>query len=494
MREARNYVALDLGAGSGRAMWGSVRNGQLELTEAHRFSNDPVALPDGLHWDVLRLWDNLKVGVQRAAEMAGGTLDGLAVDTWGVDYALLDAKGQLLGNPYNYRDARTDGMLETAFERVPQADIFAATGIQFMPINTLYQLLSQVRSADPRLTLARHLLMMPDLFNYWFTGVMKAERTIASTSQCYDPRRGTWAHELMKALDIPVGLFPDIVAPGTVLGPLQPKWAAMWGVEAMPVIAVGSHDTASAVAAVPFGGQGEAFLSSGTWSLMGVETPRPVISDESLQYNFTNEAGVEGTTRLLKNITGLWITQEMRRIWNSGGEAVTYDQMADWAQQAEPFTLFIDGDDARFMPPGDMCERMVDYARQTGQPVPTERPTFIRAAFESLVFKYRVVLDRLEALTGEKIHTLHIVGGGTRNTFLNRWIASATGRTVKTGPSEATAAGNVLLQMMATGELASLAAGRELIRDSFPSETFRPEDPAPWDAAYPRYLQTIGLD
>ncbi len=491
MSKSRNYVALDLGAGSGRAMLGSLRDGRLVLEEAHRFSNDPVSLPDGLYWDVLRLWGNLKTGITRAAEKAGAPLDGLAVDTWGVDYGLLDGAGRLLGNPYNYRDARTDGMMDAAFAKVSQADIFKATGIQFMQINTLYQLLAQVEANDPRLQAAERLLLMPDLFNYWFTGEARAEQTIASTSQCYDPRAGTWATEMLKALNIPCELFADIVMPGTKIGALRTVLADELGVDPMPVIAVGSHDTASAVAAVPFTGSGEAFLSSGTWSLLGTESPQPVITEASLRYNFTNEAGVSGTTRLLKNITGLWITQEMRRVWTAAGEKISYDDMADLAQTADPFTVFIDGDDPLFMPPGDMCERIAQFAQQTGQPVPADRAAFIRAAFESLVFKYRAVLDMLETLTGEAIHTLHIVGGGTRNTFLNRWIASATGRTVKTGPSEATAAGNVLLQMMATGELNDLAAGRECIRQSFPSETFEPEDQAPWDAAYPRYREIL---
>lgn len=494
MSKNRNYVALDLGAGSGRAMLGSLCDGRLVLEEAHRFSNDPVSLPDGLYWDILRLWGNLKTGIQRAAAKAGAPLDGLAVDTWGVDYGLLDGAGRLVGNPHNYRDARTDGMMDAAFARVPKEQIFEATGIQFMQINTLYQLLAQVKARDPRLQVAERLLMTPDLFNYWFTGEARAEQTIASTSQCYNPRTGTWADDLLKALDIPVELFSDIITPGTPVGKMRTVLADELGIDPMPVIAVGSHDTASAVAAVPFTGSGEAFLSSGTWSLLGAETPQPVISEASLRYNFTNEAGVNGTTRLLKNITGLWITQEMRRVWTAAGETVSYDDMAEWAQAADPFTVFINGDDPLFMPPGDMCERIAQFARQTNQPVPADRAAAIRAAFESLVFKYRYVLDMLESLTGDTIHTLHIVGGGTRNTFLNRWIAAATGRTVKTGPSEATAAGNVLLQMLATGELNTLAEGRECIRRSFPSETFEPENQAPWDAAYPRYRELLGLN
>lgn len=483
------YAALDLGAGSGRAMLGTYDGARLTLTEAHRFPNEPVAEGERLYWDFERLWGGVQQGIARAAALAGGRLDGIAVDTWGVDYGLLDAAGQLTDRPRHYRDPRTHGMQERAFARLPRERIFAATGIQFMPINTLYQLFAQVAAQDPALARAERLLMTPDLFNFRLTGRAAAERTIASTSQCYNPSRDTWADDVLAAMDIPRGIFPEIVAPGTVLAPLKGDLAAALGLkEAPPVLAVGSHDTASAVAAVPLADDGEAYLSSGTWSLLGVETRAPVITPESLRWNFTNEAGVAGTIRLLKNITGLWIIQELRRGWAAGGEELRFEDLAALAHHAAPFAHFIDPNDEGFLAPGDMPSRIAAYCRRTGQPVPAERGAFIRAAYESLVFKYRQVVERLEALTGRSIHTIHVVGGGTRNADLNQWTANATGRRVRTGPAEATAAGNVLMQMMATGRLGSPAGGRALMRASFASETFKPAESARWNDAYAKFL------
>lgn len=488
------FVALDLGAGSGRAMLGAFDGTRLTLEEAHRFSNEPVPLPDGIYWDALRLYDEMRKGLAESVRKSGCPLSGVAVDTWGVDYGLLDKDGRLLANPRHYRDVRTNGILEKAFALYPREKLFGSTGIQFMPINTVFQLLAQRLADDPALAAARHLLWMPDLFNYWFTGERRAERTIASTGQCYNPKTGAWADDVLKALDVPRPLFADLVSPGTVLGPFRPELAESLGLGDTPVIAVGSHDTASAVAAVPLSGPGEAYLSSGTWSLLGVESKTPVITEKSLKYNFTNEVGVADTIRLLKNITGLWIVQEMRRTWLAAGEKITYDEMGDLAQQAEPFALFINPDDPLFMPPGDMAARIVEYAARTGQPAPASRGAMIRAAFESLAFKYRWVLDLLDELSGQSIHTLYIVGGGTRNTFMNQWTASATGRVVKTGPTEATAAGNVLLQMIATGHLNSLAEARAVIRASFPSETIEPVDRSAWNDAYQRYLRVTRIE
>ncbi len=492
-RKKKNYVALDLGAGSGRAILGSFDGERLSLEEAHRFPNDPVSLPDGLHWDVLRLFSDMKQGLIKAAGMADGPIDGIAVDTWGVDYALLDDEGRLLGNPHHYRDARTDGMLEEAFRRMPREEIFASTGLQFMQINTAFQLLSQVLQQDPALKTAERLLMTPDLFHYWLTGRQVAERTIASTSQCYNPAQDEWAQDVIEKLGLPLKIFPEIVSPGTVLGPLRADVVSETGLADTPVIAVGCHDTASAVAAVPLAGAGEAYLSSGTWSLLGVEVPAPVIDENSLKYNFTNEAGVADTIRLLKNITGLWLTQELRRVWNAEGESLSFEDLAELAQSAEPFAHFIDPDDPVFLAPGDMVPRIAEFCRRTGQPEPTTRGAILRTAYESLAFKYRWVLDLLEKLTGETLHTIHVVGGGSRNAALNPWTASATGRTVRIGPGEATATGNVLLQMIATGQLASVEEGRELVRASFPSETFEPQDTQVWDEAYGRFCACVGL-
>lgn len=488
-----NYVALDLGAGSGRAMLGTFDGKKLELHEAHRFSNNAVSLPDGLYWDALGLLENLKTGLASAAGMADGPLAGVAVDTWGVDYGLFDAAGRLLGNPRHYRDSRTDGILDKAFSLMPREQLFDATGIQFMPINTVFQLLAQKLSGDPIQSVADRLLFMPDLFNYWLTGRACAERTIASTSQCYNPRTGGWATDMLDAMGISSSLFAELIDPGTVVEKLRPEFAESAGLASIPVIAVGSHDTASAVAAVPLSGPGEAYLSSGTWSLLGVEASAPVINEASLRYNFTNEVGVANRIRLLKNITGLWILQEMRRVWEAAGESIDYIEMANLAQAAPPFTCFIDADDPLFMAPGDMPSRIATYCERSGQQAPTDRGTLIRTAYESLVFKYRWVTELLEELTEQSIHTIHIVGGGSQNKALRQWAANATGRTIKTGPVEATAAGNVLMQLMATGRLGSLEEARDVVRVSFPSETFTPEDTEAWAAAYERFKDVIKL-
>jgi rhamnulokinase len=491
MTKTANFLAFDLGAESGRAVVGHFDGSRLALTEVHRFVNGPVRVFDTLYWDTLRLWCETKQGLAKAVHDHGAQLASLGLDTWGVDFGLLDRQGGLVGNPVHYRDSRTDGMLEEAFRRVPREDIFQATGIQFMQINTLYQLLAMGVGGSSALAAADLLLMMPDLFNYWLAGRKVSERTIASTSQCLDPNSGDWARPLLDRLGIPTSIFPEVVPPGTVLGELLPSVAGETGAGRMAVVAPGCHDTACAVAAVPAESERYAYLSSGTWSLMGAEVAGPVITGKSREYNFTNEGGVCDTIRLLKNITGLWLIQECRRAWAAEGDALSYDDITRMAAAARPFSAVINTDAGEFLAPGDMPARVAAACRRAGMPPPDGRGEMARTVLESLALRYRWTLGKLEELVGHPLETLHIVGGGSQNQLLNQFTADAIGRPVVAGPVEATAAGNVLMQMLATGYLSSLAEGRELIRRSFETKVYLPRETAAWDEAYGRFLTLV---
>lgn len=461
------------------------------LEEAHRFANGPVWVRNSLHWNVLHLFTEIKNGLAQVVREHGADLVSLGLDTWGVDFALLDEQGELLGNPYHYRDRRTDGMLEEAFRRVPRDEIFAQTGIQFMQLNTLYQLLSMVVQESPLLSIAHTLLMMPDLFNYWLTGRQVSERTIASTSQCLNPNTGDWARSLVETLGIPAHILPKIVEPATVLGELLPAITEETEATGVSVVAPGCHDTASAVAAVPAESDSYAYLSSGTWSLMGAEIAEPMINAASLDYNFTNEGGVCGTIRLLKNITGLWLIQECRRTWADEGEALSYDEITHLAETAPPFAALIDPDAGEFLAPGDMPARIREYCARTGQAVPASKGSIARTALESLALKYRWTLEKLEEILGQRVETLHIVGGGSQNRLLNQLTADAVGRPVVAGPVEATAAGNVLMQMLALGYINSIEEGREMIRRSFETTFYLPQATDIWEEAYTRSLNLV---
>jgi rhamnulokinase len=491
MAAMRNCLVFDLGAESGRAVLGRFDGGRLTLVDVHRFPNGPVRLRDSIYWDTLRLYSEIKQGISSAIRDHACKPDSIGIDTWGVDFGLLDQRGELLGNPYHYRDRRCNGMLEAAFGRVPQAEIFEQTGIQFMQINTIYQLLAMALDGSPALAAARTMLMMPDLFSYWLTGMMRSERTIASTSQCLNPNTGVWALPLLDRLGIPTHIFPDIIEPGTVLGPLLPSVAEETGAPSVQVIAGGSHDTASAVAAVPAQTGSYAYLSSGTWSLMGVELPRPVINAKALACNFTNEGGVCSTIRLLKNITGLWLIQECRRTWAAEGSALSYEEISHLAAESGPSAAFVDPDHRDFMAPGDMPARIRAFCRQTGQEPPQTIGSLARLVFESLALKYRLTLERLEELVGKRLAPIHIVGGGSQNRLLNQFTADATGRTVVAGPVEATAAGNALMQLIALGELGGIEEGRAVVRASFRTETYEPREPLRWEDAYQRFLGLI---
>jgi rhamnulokinase len=486
-----NFLAIDLGAESGRAILATLDDQHLSLTDIHRFPNGPVRLLDGLHWDILRLWSEIKTALHIATQQQDVQLAGIGIDTWGVDYGLLDRTGVLIGNPYHYRDQRTDGMVEEAFKRLPRERIFDLTGIQFMQLNTLYQLFSMVVQQSPSLQMAKTFLTMPDLFNYWLSGRKACEFTMATTTQCYNPRERAWSLPLLDALGIPVHIFPEVVQPGTVLGAVLPEIAEEIGCGCVPVIAPACHDTGSAVAAVPAEAQHFAWISSGTWSIMGAEASEPIVNAQSLKYNFTNEGGVNGTWRFSKNIMGLWLVQECRRTWTRVGEELSYTEITRLASEAEPFRSIIDVDAADFFQPGDMPARIQKYCERTQQLVPETKGAIVRCALESLALKYRWVLDRLEEMLGYRLDPIHIIGGGTQNRLLSQLTADATNRSVIAGPIEATAIGNVLMQAVALSHLQSLDEARAVVRHSFKPETYEPRPASEWDAAYQKLLSIL---
>lgn len=472
---AETYLAMDLGAGSGRVMLASFDGQRLGVEELHRFENPGVEVLGGLHWDVLRLFRDMQDGMRAGAAARPVSL---GVDTWGVDFALLDRRGELLGNPHHYRDRRTVGAMDEALALVGRDEVFERTGLQFMEINSLFQLFSMRGTA--MLGAADRLLLMPDLFHYWFTGEAACEYTDATTSQCYDPRAGGWAYALLDALGLPTRIFGSVVPPGTALGPLRRTIADECGLRPLQVVLPGTHDTASAVAAVPAAAGDWAYLSSGTWSLLGVEARRPHVTQAVLEKNFTNEGGVCGTIRLLKNICGLWLLEECRREWARQGIETRYSELAAQAAASEPFRSLVDVDSPGFVAPGDMPERIAAACRRSGQPEPGTTGQFTRAIFDSLALRYRTVLADLAEITGCKPAVLHVVGGGSQNALLCQYAADACGIPVIAGPAEATTVGNALLQAIAAGRIGDLKQGREVVRRSVPLQHY---DPNPSTAA-----------
>lgn len=487
--ETLKFLAFDLGAESGRAIAGHFDGQYLKLEELHRFANGPVRILDSLYWDVLRLWGEIKHGLARAAQAYPGGLASLGVDTWGVDFALLAADDTLLGNPYHYRDQRTNGMMELAFQQAPRAEIYAQTGIQFIQLNSLYQLLAMARAGSPALATASAFLTMPDLFNFWLSGRKASEFTIATTTQCYNPFTGEWAWDLLERLGVPTAIFQPVVPPGAVLETLLPSVAEETGCGAIPVVAPATHDTGSAVAAVPAEGQDYIYISSGTWSLMGAEIDKPLVNERSLAWDFTNEGGVGGKFRLLKNIMGMWLLQECRRTWARSGQSYAYDQLTDLAEAAPAFGPLVLPGDPAFLPPGDMPARLQAFCQKTGQEPPQSPGAIVRCILESLALEYRWIAAGLEELLDRRLPTIHIIGGGSRNRLLNQFTADATARTVVAGPVEATAIGNLLVQAMALGHVASLAEARAVVRRSFQPQVYEPGESAAWEAAYERYLR-----
>jgi rhamnulokinase len=481
----KHYLAIDLGAESGRAMLGTLADGKLALEELHRFPNTPVRVPTGLYWDTLRLFHEILEGLTVAGRERKLKLSGIGVDTWGVDFGLLGSDGALVDNPRHYRDARNNGMMERAYSIVPKREIFAHTGLQFMQFNSLFQLLAIKLAGSPALAAADRLLFMPDLFNYWLTGVRKSELTIVSTSHMYDPAAKRWSTELLDKFGLPSSILAEIVSPGTLLGPVLPEVAEATGIGAVPVYATACHDTAAAVAAVPAEGGDWCYISSGTWSLMGLELDEPVINDKVLELTLTNEIGAEGKIRLLKNIAGLWPLQECRRAWALAGEEYSYAELASLAAAARPFAAVIQPD--AFLEPGGMPERIAAFCRKTGQEAPGQPGEMCRVILESLALRYRQVLESLETLIGRRIGVIHIVGGGSKNQLLNQFVADATARTVVAGPSEATAAGNILVQAMGDGVLSGLKEAREVVKRSFDVTRLEPRSTEGWDAAYEKF-------
>ncbi|MDH7600331.1 MAG: rhamnulokinase family protein [Sedimentisphaerales bacterium] len=491
MAQTQHYIAIDLGAESGRVMLGSVAEDGISIQEVYRFPNSPITEGGALRWDFQALIGQIKKGIAQAVRVQP-LVRSIGVDTWGVDFGLLDHQGRLIENPYHYRDRRTEGMMEKAFGIIPKWELYQQTGIQFMPFNSLFQLLALKTYRPEVLARARFLLFMPDLICYHLTGQVSVEYTIASTSQMMDMADGSWAAGVLDRLGLPVDILPDVVQPGTIKGQIRPEIAAELGTGPIPIVAVGCHDTASAVAAVPATGDAQwAYLSSGTWSLMGIERTRPLISPETCELGFTNEGGVEGTIRLLTNIMGLWLVQECRRDWAEHGSPMDYGQLVEMASKARPFAAVLKVDDQRFLAPGQMPRRINEYLASTGQQTIDEPGQMVRVVLEGLALRYGQVMSSLERLSGGSIDVLHIVGGGIKNTLLNQFAADATGKTVVTGPVEATVVGNILMQAKAAGQISSLAEGRVLVARSFETKVYRPQRQDRWHQFRERAAQVL---
>ncbi|WP_019119864.1 rhamnulokinase [Brevibacillus massiliensis] len=484
-----NVLAFDLGASSGRAVAGRVDGNRLAFWEIHRFENSPVRVGERLYWDVLRLFHEMKQGLLKARQTGFSELHSVGIDTWGVDFGLIGAHGELLGNPYHYRDSLIDGKLEEVCAILPKREIFARTGIQFMPINSLYRLYALKQSGSPLLEQAASFLMMPDLLRYFLTGEKKSEWTNASTTQLYNPLTRSWDEYMLQSLGLPAEMFADAVEPGQVVGVLQPSLCTELECPSLPVVAVGEHDTASAVAAIPALTPDFAYLSCGTWSLLGTEVPQPVLNDQALEWNFTNEGGVNRTFRLLKNIMGLWLFEECRRCWAVGGTRLRYDEMVALAHGAKPFQRFIEPDDPMFLHPAHMPKQIQQYCRDTGQSVPESAGEILRCVLESLAMKYRLVLERTEMLSGKRFSGLHLVGGGVNNALLCQCTANAIGRPVWAGPAEATALGNLAVQLIAHGQIRDIREARALLSESLAIKSYEPQEAALWNEAYGLFRQ-----
>jgi rhamnulokinase len=468
-----NYLAIDLGAGSGRGIIGTIANGKITIKEVHRFVNQPIRVGESYHWNLLSILGEIKIAIRKAL-LEEPKIAGIGIDTWGVDYGLIDRNGKLIGVPYSYRDNRTNGILEDCFKHCSKEEIFQQTGNQLMEINTAFQLFSQKRDNDPQLEIAEHLLFMPDLFNYLLTGQIKNEYTISSTSQLLHAGTKEWSEGMFEKLDLPRKLMNEIVYPGTVIGQLSPEICEELGCAPIDVLAVGSHDTASALAAVPASDDKNwAFLSSGTWSLMGVEMDAPLFTEEALQNDFTNEGAVGGKIRFLRNMTGLWILQQLMHEWRKMNIEPEYSTMCAEAEEVEPQAI-IDVDAPDFKNPKSMIEAIRTYCDNTGQIAPETTGQYMRCITESLSRKYAEVAEKMTACTGEKIERLHIIGGGCQNSLLNQLAANALNVEVLAGPVEATALGNIMVQAMAKGEIASLVEGRQMITQSVEMKTYYP--------------------
>lgn len=483
----KKVLAFDFGASSGRAIIGSFDGEKITLKEVHRFTNDPVDLGGTLYWDVLRLFYEIKQGIVKA-KIAGG-FDSIGIDTWGVDFGLIDKNGRLLENPVHYRDKRTSGLVEESFKSVPRQKMYDITGIQFMELNTLFQLISLKKQRPEMLERADKMLFMPDLFAYFLTGKMCSEYSIASTSQLIDINTRSWSKELLDAFGIKESLFAPLTEPGTQLGNLSKEICEECGVESVPVISVCGHDTQSAITAVPCESGDFAFLSSGTWSLFGTELQKPIVNETSLKINITNEGGFGGTTGFLKNIIGLWLIQESRRQWQREGKDYSYADLEKLALSEEPFKCFIDPDAPEFVPHGNIPERVREFCRKTGQYVPESVGEIMRCIYESLAMKYRMTFEKLCECTGKDYPVIHVIGGGTKDGLLCRMTASSCGKTVKAGPIEATVMGNVAVQLMSDGTIGSISEARKAVAASESLKTYEPENTDEWIKAYEGFVK-----
>lgn len=484
-------LAIDLGASNGRAILGILKDGELTLQEVHRFCNDPVMVNGNLYWDILRLFQEIKQGILNCVRQGHQDISSIAVDTWGVDFGLLDSKGNLLGNPYHYRDKRTNGMMEILADCIPKEELYKVTGIEFMWFNTILQLYSMKRSNSSLLREAKTLLLTPDLLNYFLSGVKTTEYSIASTTQLMDANTKQWSDLIIDKLNLPREIFTDIIPPGTIIGELTDELSRELNIPRIKVIAVAGHDTQSAIAAVPSLDESFAYISCGTWSLMGFESDSPIINEKSMSLSVTNEGGVGGKITVHKNIMGLWLTQECKRHWDKGGNGCTFAELDGESIQAKPFVSFIDPDDSSFIAPGNMPERIRAYCRKTGQPVPETKGEIVRCITQSLALKYRMVLEKLEDILGRKLHVIHMVGGGIKDKLLCQFTAEATGRNVVAGPIEATSIGNILLQAMALGKIKGLKQIRSIVKDSFPIVTYSSTEKELWDNAYAVFKDLI---
>lgn len=485
----KRVLAFDFGASSGRAIIGCFDGDKITLEEVHRFSNDPVSVGGTVYWDVLRLFYEIKQGIIKA-KIAGG-FDSIGIDTWGVDFGLIDSEGKLMENPVHYRDARTVGLVDEAFKTMPKEKLYGITGIQFMELNTLFQLISLKKYRPWMLERADKMLFMPDLFGYMLTGKMCAEYSIASTSQLIDLDKKTWSKEILDAFGIKESVFAPLVQPGTVLGELSKEVCEECGVDPVPVISVCGHDTQSAITSVPCEDGDFAFLSSGTWSLFGTELDKPIVNETSMNINITNEGGFDGSTGFLKNIIGLWLIQESRRQWKREGKEYSYADLEKLALAAEPFKCFIDPDAPEFVPHGNIPERVREFCRKTGQYVPETVGEIMHCIYESLAMKYRLTFEKLRECTERDYPVIHVIGGGTKDGLLCQMTANSCDRTVKAGPIEATVMGNVAVQLMSDGSVKNIGQARKIVADSSELKTFEPKDTDKWAGAYEDFLKVV---
>ena len=479
-----SFLAFDFGAESGRAILGSFDGKKINLQEIHRFPNRQIKILGHIYWDVLYLFDELKIGLAKAAKICKNDLLSIGVNTWGVDFGLIGRGDQLIGYPFCYRDYRTDGMMELAFQLMPKQELYSYTGIQFMQLNSIFQLLSMVATKNVLLDCADKLLFMPDIFNFLMTGEKCSEYTIASTSQLLNAKNPVWEPEIFKRLNLPIDIMAPVLQPGSVIGSLLPEIVNDTGASGIDVIAPACHDTASAVAAIPATYKNIAYLSSGTWSLLGIEADKPIINPESLKNNFTNEGGVNQKIRFLRNTMGLWLLQKARQIWKQQGENLDYNDLINYAEKAKSFKCVVDPDNQIFLNPVDMLSAIVQFCQRTDQSIPETKGEFVRCIFESLALKYRFIIDKINSMRDVSIETLHILGGGSKNELLNQFSSNATGLPVVAGPEEATATGNVIMQAIAKNELANIEEGREIVTNSFALKYYDPEDQEKWNEQY----------